>query len=216
MRRVCGAVLLLLAISLAGCAVTSGSQRESVGEGVHSTRITTVIEARFQADRVLAPLGLRVETYHREVFISGLAQNEAQRARAVAIARDTTGVLDAYFVDTDLRSRPVTRAHYRASREAVWTAMLAAVRAADYEIEEQRDGQSLVTRWKRVEPSWRTLWRATHERMRLALYAHGPIVTLIAVDDRLDQGNLTWQIDREKALLDSIQESLDTTASRRP
>ncbi len=216
MRRVCGAVLLLLAVSLAGCAVTSGSQRESVGEWVHSTRIASMIEARFQADRVLAPLGLRVETYRREVFISGLVQNDAQRARAVAIARDTSGVLDAYFVDTDLRSRPVSRAHYRAGREAVWTATLAAVRAAGYQIEDQRDGHSLVTQWKRVEPSWRTLWLATQERMRLALYPHGAIVTVIAVADRLDQGNLTWRIDREEAILDNIREALDTTASRRP
>ena len=216
MRRACGTALLWLAVSAAGCAVTSDSTRESFGEGIHSTRITTAIEAQFQADRVLAPLGLRVETFRREVFISGLAQNEAQRARAVAIARDTTGVLDAYFVDTDLRNRPVTRAHYRAGREAVWAAMVAAVRAADYQIEEQRDGQSLITRWRRVEPNWRTLWLATHERMRLALYAHGPIVTLIAVADRLDQGNLTWQIDRENALLDNIRERLDTTAARQP
>lgn len=216
MRRVCGAVLLWLAVSLAGCAVTSGSQRESVGEWVHSTRITSVIEARFQADRVLAPLGLRVETYRREVFVSGLVQNDSQRARAVAIARDTSGVLDAYFVDTDLRSRPVSRAHYRASLEAVWTATLAAVRTAGYQIEDQRDGHSLVTQWKRVEPRWLALWLATQERLRLALYPHGAVVTVIAVADRLDQGNLTWQIDREEAILDKIREALDTTASRRP
>jgi len=36
------------------------------------------------------------------------------------------------------------------------------------------------------------------------------------VADRLDQGNLTWQIDRENALLDNIRERLDTTAARQP
>lgn len=208
-------VVLLLAIPLAGCAVTSGSSRESVGEAIHSNRITGEIQTRFQADRVLAPLGLRIETYRREVFVSGLVQTDAQRARAVAIARNTSGVLDAYFVDTDPPDRPVTRAHFRASGETVWTAALAAIHTAGYQIEDRRDGRTLVTQWRRVPGNSWTLWLTTRERMRLALYPHGQIVTVIAVSDRQDGGRLAWQIEREETILQGIQKAIDVMAAAR-
>ncbi len=213
MRRIFWTAVVMLTACLAGCAVTTGSTRESVGEAVHSTRITSMIALRYQADRVLAPLGLRVETYRREVFISGLVQDDAQRARAVTTARDTPGVLAAYFIDTDLPSRPVTRAYYRATPEEVWGAVLAAVRAAGYQIEDRRDGRSLVTQWKRVQPDWRTLWLSTHERVRLALYPHGEIVTVIAVVDRLDGGTLISQTRSEETILRNIREALDQRVS---
>ena len=205
-----------LAIFLAGCALTSGSERESVGEGMHSIRISTAIRLRYQADRVLAPLGLTVETFKREVFISGLAQNEAQRSRAMAIARETSGVVAAYFVDTDLPGRPVSRAHIRAGKERVWGASLAAVREAGYRIETEQERRFLVTRWKQVAPSWVTLWEATHGRIRLALYPNGEEVTLIAVADRLDEGSLRWQITEEEALLRRIQTLAAQTTPSRP
>jgi hypothetical protein len=215
-RRIRGiAIALLAGASVVGCAVTSGSTRESVGETIHSITASNTIQFWFQADRVLAPLGLKVETYRREVFVSGLVQHEAQRARAVAIARDTPGILAAYFVDTELPGRPVSRAHYRGSAEEVWAAALAAVRAAGYDMEERRDGRVLVTRWRWVPPSWRTLWLATQERMRLALYPRdhaSGVVTVIAVSDRLYEGNLAVQIEREEAILGKIRDVLATAA----
>lgn len=216
MRPLLAAVLLALAAALpAGCAATPQSSRESVGEWIHSIGATNTIQVRYQADRVLAPLGLRVETSRREVFISGLVQNDAQRARAVAVARDTPGIVAASFVDTDLPGRPVSRAHYRASGEAVWTATLAAVREAGYQIEERRDGRALVTGWRPLAPSWRRLWRRTQERMRLAIYPHDESVTVIAVSDLLDETNLSGLIDREEAILHAIQEALGPTALSR-
>ena len=215
MNRAPGVTVLLLAaaVSAAGCAVTSGSPRESVGGAVHSISVSNTIQIRYQADRLLAPLGLTVETYRREVFISGLVQNDAQRARAVAIARDTPGVLDAYFVDTDLPGRPVSRQHYRASAQDVWAATVAAVRANGYQIEQQQEGRGLVTGWRRLNPSWPTLWLPSQERVRLALYPHGDVVTVIAVVDRLDEGNLFWQLGREQTILRNIQEVLASAAS---
>lgn len=201
-------LLLAAAIFAAGCAVTSGSHRESVGELVHGISVSNTIQIRYQADRLVAPLGLKVETYKREVFISGLVQNDAQRARAVAIARDTPGVLDAYFVDTDLPGRPVSRARYRASAAQVWAAAVAAVQAHGYVIQQQQEGRSLVTSWRRLEPGWVNLWLSTQERARLALYPHGEVVTLIAVADRLDEQTLSWQIEREEAILRAVQEKL--------
>lgn len=213
-RRLGTAILALAAVSVAGCAVTSDSARESVGDTIHGISVSNTIQFRYQGDRVLAPLGLRVETYRREVFVSGLVQNDAQRARAVAIARDTPGVLAAYFVDTDLPGRPVSRAHYRASADRVWSAAVAAVRAAGYQIEARQEGRSLVTSWRWLAPSWRTLWVDSQERVRLALYPHGGVVTVIAVADRLDEGSLSWQIEREQVMLDGIRDALGQAAPR--
>lgn len=208
------AVLLLAAVfSAGGCAVTSNSPRESVGGAVHSLSVSNTIQIRYQADRLLAPLGLTVETYRQEVFISGLAQNDAQRARAVAIARDTPGVLDAYFVDMDLPGRPVSRQHYRASAQEVWAATLAAVRANGYQIEKQEERRSIVTGWRPVNLGWATTWLPTQERVRLALYPHGEVVTVIAVADRLDAGSLSWPLQREKTILRNIQEALTGSAA---
>ncbi len=216
MTRLLGTTVLALAAAfLAGCAITPGSTRESVGETIHSLSVSNTIQFRYQGDRVLAPLGLRVETYRREVFVSGLVQNDAQRVRAVAIARDTPGVLAAYFVDTDLPGRPVSRAHYRAGAEPVWSAALATVRAAGYQVEERREGRSLVTSWRRLSASWRTLWMGSQERVRLSLFPHGEVVTVIAVVDRLDEGSVSWQIEREQAVLDGIREALERAAASR-
>lgn len=215
MRPAPGVAALVVAAAVAapGCAVTSGSTRESVGETIHSISVSNTVQIRYQADPVLAPLGLAVSTDRREVFVSGLVQNEAQRARALAIARDTPGVLDAYFVETDLPGRPVSRGHYHASPEAVWQAVLAAVRALGYPIARQEAGRALYTEWRRLAPSWETLWLATQERMRLALYPHGGVVTVIVVADRLDEGSLSWQTGRERAILRGIQEALAPTST---
>lgn len=216
MTRPLGATALVLAAALlSGCAITSGSSHESVGETIHSLSVSNTIQFRYQGDRVLAPLGLRVETYRREVFVSGLVQNDAQRVRAVAIARDTPGVLAAYFVDTDLPGRPVSRAHYRAGAEQIWSAVVAGIRAAGYQVEERREGRSLVTSWRRLSPSWRTLWMGSRERVRLSLFPQGDVVTVIAVVDRLDEGSVSWQIEREQAVLDGIREALGRAAASR-
>lgn len=215
MRRGLSIAVLVLAagVPVAGCAVTSGSPRESVGATIHSISVSNTVQIRYQADRLLAPLGLRVQTYRREVFISGLAQNDAQRARAVAIARDTPGVLDAYFVDMDLPSRSVSRQHYRGSAQEVWAAAVAAVRANGYQIEQQQEGRTLVTSWRRLNPGWPTLWLPTQERVRLGLYLHGEVVTVIAVADRLDEASLSWQIQREQTILRNIQDALSSPVS---
>ena len=198
-----------------GCAVTTGSPRESVGGTIHSISVSNTIAFRYQADNLLGPLGLKVHTYLREVFISGPAQNDAQRARAVAIARDTPGVLDAYFVDTDLPGRPVSYQHYFASAQDVWTATVAAVRAYGYQIEQQEEGRSLVTAWRRLNAGWVNMGLLTQERVRVALYPHGGFVTVIVVADRLDEETLSWQIQREKTVLRNIQEALPAVVSPR-
>ncbi len=219
MRRASWAAALLLAAPLVGCALTSGSSYESVGETIHGISVSNTIQIRYQADRILAPLGLKVETSRREVFVSGLVQNDIQRARAVAIAREAPGVRAAYFVDTDLPGRPVSRAHYRTGLGELRAASLSALRAAGYQVEEGPDDRTLITQWRRLGPSWGTLWRGTQERVRLALHpdgqAHG-VVTVIAVADRLDEGSLTWQLEREEAVLRQIGEALGSPVPSRP
>jgi hypothetical protein len=185
-----------------------------VGEWIHSIGATNTIQVRYQADRVLAPLGLKVETSRREVFISGLVQNDAQRARAVAVARETSGVVAAYFVETDLPGRPVSRAHYRASGEAVWAATLVAVRGAGYQIEERRDGRALVTAWRRLDPAGEGCGAAPRSGCAWPS-PHAESVTVIAVSDLLDESDLSGSIDREEAVLHAIQEALAPTALSR-
>ncbi len=213
-RRILSALpVLTLSLAIAGCAFTSGSTRESVGETIHSISVSNTIQFRYQGDPVLAPLGLKVETYRGEVFVSGLVQNDAQRARAVAVARDTPGVAAAFFVDTVLPGRPVSRAHYKSGMAEVWAATLAAIRAAGHQIEKRQDERLLVTAWRRLTPSWRTLWMGTQERIRLALYAYGETVTVIAVADRQDEGSLSWQIEREESILRTIRNALGRATS---
>ncbi len=214
-RRLVAVLLLGAAASVAGCAITPGSTRESVGEAIHSITTSNAIQWRYQRDRVLAPLALAVETDRREVFVSGLVQNDAQRDRAVAIALDTAGVLAAYFVDMDTPGRPVSRGHFRAGADQVWTAAVAAVRAAGYQIVERQDGRTLVTGWRRLPPSWWSLWLATRERMRLSLYSRGDVVTVIALADRLDEASLSWQLERERVILGMIRDALGPTAAPR-
>ncbi|MBI2164721.1 MAG: hypothetical protein HYU32_11530, partial [candidate division NC10 bacterium] len=45
-------------------------------------------------------------------------------------------------------------------------------------------------------------------------HANG-VVTVIAVVDRLDEGSVSWQIEREQAVLDGIREALERAAASR-
>jgi hypothetical protein len=109
----------------------------------------------------------------------------------------------------------VSRAHFRASVGDVWAVTVAAVRAAGYQIEQQQEGRTLVTSWRRLDSGWVNLWLATQERMRLALYPHGDVVTVIAVADRLDEVTLSWQINREKNMLRDIGVAMNPPAPPR-
>jgi hypothetical protein len=92
---------------------------------------------------------------------------------------------------------------------------VAVVCAAGYQIEQQQEAISLMTSWRRLDPGWVNLWPPTQERMRLALYPHGSVVTVIAVADRLDEASFPWQINREENMLRDIGVALNSPAPPR-
>jgi hypothetical protein len=207
-------VALAVVPMIGGCARTAESPRQSLGEGIHGLWIREAILVRFQADRVLAPLGLTVETSRGEVFVSGLAHSDTQRGRAVAVAQEVSGVTAAYFVDMDRPDRPVSHRQFRAAGPRVWEAGKSAVRSAGYGIESEVEGQMVVSGWRRVPGSWRTLWVSSHERLHLRMYHHADLVTVIAVVNRLDEADFGWQTAREQAVLRGMEDLLKTGTDR--
>lgn len=82
--------VLLLAAALSACAGTPG--RESTGEYIDDTAITTKVKAAFVKDKTVDALDIKVDTFKGSVQLSGFADTPAQVERAVEIARSTPGV----------------------------------------------------------------------------------------------------------------------------
>lgn len=89
------AVLLLTA---AGCASTS--TRESTGEYVDDTAITTKVKAAMFNEPSLKVLAINVETYKSVVQLSGFADTRADMDKATDVARTVPGVVS---VKNDMR-----------------------------------------------------------------------------------------------------------------
>lgn len=86
---------------MAGCASTP--TRESTGQFIDSSLITTEIQARLIADPVTRGLGLSVTTFKGVVRIGGFVKNEREKRRADAIAHGVGGVNK---VIDDLKVKP--------------------------------------------------------------------------------------------------------------
>lgn len=83
-------VVGLLGAAIAGCA--GGPTSSSTGEYIDDSAITTKIKSRFVADSMVSAFDINVKTFRGEVILSGFVNTEAQKERAVAIARSTGGV----------------------------------------------------------------------------------------------------------------------------
>ena len=96
---------LMVAASLiaAGCASTSN--RESFGEGVDDSVITTKVKALFLEDKAVKVLDVNVETFKGTVQLSGFANDYNEINRAVEIARGVKGV---NAVKNDIRLKATT------------------------------------------------------------------------------------------------------------
>lgn len=81
-------VVLALVTLIAGCA--GNSTRESTGEYIDDTTITTKVKAEIFNDPILKVLQINVETYKGIVQLSGFVDspNAAERATQVAGAVD--------------------------------------------------------------------------------------------------------------------------------
>jgi len=90
-NRVSGALGVgMLLAALAGCA--GGPTTSSTGEYIDDSAITTKVKTGLVADRMVSAYDINVETFRGTVILSGFVNTEAQKERAVTIARSTGGV----------------------------------------------------------------------------------------------------------------------------
>ena len=170
--------------------------------------VSRVISQRYQADPILAPLGLEVTADAGEVFVAGVVQSDQQRERAVTVARRGPGVKAAYFVDLGRPDRPLTFDRVRAQPAQVWGAAVTAVSAAGWRVQDEEAGRSMTTASRRVQGTWITLGVATQARLSLQLHPQGESVTVIATVERLDAADLEWCLDQERLVVRAIAENL--------
>jgi len=90
-------VLLMLIATFAACASTS--TRESSGEYVDDSVITTKIKSLLAADDFLKSFQIGVETYQGTVQLSGFVNSQKAVDKAVEIVRSVKGVK---FIKNDL------------------------------------------------------------------------------------------------------------------
>ncbi len=83
-------VLLLLIASLVGCASTP--TRESTGEYVDDSVITTKVKSLLAADDFLKSFQIGVESYKGVVQLSGFVNNQKAVDKAIEITRSVQGV----------------------------------------------------------------------------------------------------------------------------
>jgi hyperosmotically inducible protein len=92
LRSIALAAVLGLASPVVLTACGSTPTRESPGQYVDDTTITTKVKADFVADKTVDATDIKVETYKGTVQLSGFAKSQAEINRAVQIARNVTGV----------------------------------------------------------------------------------------------------------------------------
>src|SRR5204862_5934599 len=75
---------------LTACA--GGPHRESTGQQMDDTVITSKVKAKFVEDPAVSALNIKVETFKGTVQLSGFANSENEISRAVQLASDVNGV----------------------------------------------------------------------------------------------------------------------------
>jgi osmotically-inducible protein OsmY len=83
-------VLIMLVATFMACASTSN--RESTGEYVDDSVITTKVKSLLAADDFLKSFQIGVETYKGEVQLSGFVDSQNAVNKAVEITRSVKGV----------------------------------------------------------------------------------------------------------------------------
>jgi hypothetical protein len=82
-------VIALVALLLGGTSMGWGS---TAGQVLDDSLITTKVKSSYVADSTVSALDISVETNQGVVSLTGLVNTEAERQRAVQIARETSGV----------------------------------------------------------------------------------------------------------------------------
>lgn len=90
-RNTMGVVLLSLVLILtAGCASTR--TKESPGEYLDDSVITSKVKTRLIQDQALKAFQIDVETFRGDVLLSGFVDSKDQVSRAVELAKSVPGV----------------------------------------------------------------------------------------------------------------------------
>ncbi len=90
LKRCSSLMVIALLLSALGCAPTSA--RESAGEHVDDTVITTRVKTAIFSDPSLKTFQINVETYRNVVQLSGFVSSSANMDKAVRHARTVNGV----------------------------------------------------------------------------------------------------------------------------
>jgi len=80
----------LISVGINGCASTK--TRESTGQFVDDSAITTKVKAKLVEDPLVSGLRISVETYKGVVQLSGFANSTAEIRQAEALTMQTDGV----------------------------------------------------------------------------------------------------------------------------
>src|SRR6188768_242600 len=92
--------LAIAFVSILGCAGTD--KKESTGEYVTDSWITTKVKAALVSDPVVKATEVNVETFKGTVQLSGFVSSEAAQSQAVVVTRGIEGVTG---VKNDIRLR---------------------------------------------------------------------------------------------------------------
>jgi hypothetical protein len=91
--RTLAAILTLASVSvgyLTGCSKTS--TRQSTGEIVDDTAVTSKVKAEFVKDPLVKAMDIKVNTFKGTVQLSGFADSAEEKKRAEELARGVPGV----------------------------------------------------------------------------------------------------------------------------
>lgn len=83
-------ILAIAFVSILGCAGTA--TRESTGEYVTDSWITTKVKAALVEDPLVKATEVNVETYKGTVQLSGFVSSDAARSQAIVVTRGIKGV----------------------------------------------------------------------------------------------------------------------------
>lgn len=86
------ALCLALGASVVSVGCSSTPTRESAGQVVDDSVITSRVKTRFVEDKDVSALGIHVETYKGTVQLSGFANSPAEMMRAAEVAASVPGV----------------------------------------------------------------------------------------------------------------------------
>jgi osmotically-inducible protein OsmY len=91
-RKVFASIAIAVAVALGATACAETGTRESTGQYIDGSVITTKVKTAIAKDDTLSVFAINVETYKDVVQLSGFVNTQAEKARAASVARGVEGV----------------------------------------------------------------------------------------------------------------------------